>query len=77
MAALAMQAEADGLALVTTEKDLARVETAPALRAYAPRINPVPVQLVMDDGGALGRMLADRILGRSADAYAFEPPGRS
>jgi hypothetical protein len=37
----------------------------------------VPVQLVMDDGGALERMLADRILGRSAGDYAFGPPGRS
>jgi tetraacyldisaccharide 4'-kinase len=77
VAALAVRAEADGLALVTTEKDCARIETAPALRAYASRITPVPVQLVMDDGGALERMLADRILGRSAGDYAFGPPGRS
>ena len=77
MAGLAVRAEADGLALVTTEKDCARIETAPALRAYASRITPVPVQLVMDDGGALERMLANRILERSAKAYAWGRPGRS
>jgi tetraacyldisaccharide 4'-kinase len=68
MAALAAQAEAEDLALVTTEKDFARIETAPALRAYAPRIAPVPVRLVVDDDGALGRMLAAGVLGRSAAA---------
>lgn len=68
MAALASQAEADDLALVTTEKDFSRIETAPALRAYAPQITPVPVRLVMDDDGALGRMLAASVLGRSAAA---------
>ena len=70
MAALVARAEADGLALVTTEKDFARIETAPALRAYAPRIAPVPVRLALDGDGALRNMLATRVSGRPADAYA-------
>lgn len=70
MAALVARAEADGLALVTTEKDFARIETAPALRAYAPRIAPVPVRLALDGDGALRNMLAARVSGRPADAYA-------
>jgi len=70
MAALVARAEADGLALVTTEKDFTRIETAPALRAYAPRIAPVPVRLALDGDGALRNMLAARVSGRPADAYA-------
>jgi len=57
LAALAAAAEADGLDLVTTEKDFVRIETAPAaLRAYAARITPVPVRLAAEDD-ALRRAL--------------------
>jgi tetraacyldisaccharide 4'-kinase len=55
--ALVREAEAGGLVLATTEKDLVRVQNDPALRSYAPRLLAVPVTLRFDDTAALLHLL--------------------
>ena len=59
--ALAREAEAAGLVLATTEKDAARVQNDPALRAYAPRLLPVPVSLRLDDETGFRNLLRDAL----------------
>ena len=59
--ALAREAEAACLVLATTEKDAARVHNDPALRAYAPRLLPVPVTLRLDDGAGFRKLLRDAL----------------
>ena len=59
--ALAREAEAACLVLATTEKDAARVHNDPALRAYAPRLLPVPVTLRLDDEAVFGKLLRDAL----------------
>ncbi|GAA3841671.1 tetraacyldisaccharide 4'-kinase [[Pseudomonas] carboxydohydrogena] len=59
--ALTREAGADALTLVTTEKDLARLEGDPALAAYAARIVPFPVTLRIEDEGALEDFLKERL----------------
>jgi tetraacyldisaccharide 4'-kinase len=59
--ALAREAQAGGLMLVTTEKDFARIEGNPALAAHAAQIVPFPVTLRIDDEGALEGFLEERL----------------
>jgi tetraacyldisaccharide 4'-kinase len=51
----------DGLALVTTEKDLARLSNSESLAAFARAVVPFAVTLAFDDEPALRSFLADRI----------------
>jgi tetraacyldisaccharide 4'-kinase len=55
---LITHAERGGLALVTTEKDLARMQGDPALAALARRATALPVALSFEDAGSIGRLLA-------------------
>jgi tetraacyldisaccharide 4'-kinase len=48
-----MQAEHDGLALLTTEKDRARMAGEPLLAALAAKAQVLPVTLVMSEADAL------------------------
>jgi len=58
-AALIMEAEHDGLALLTTEKDKARMAGDPLTEALAARAHVLPVTLVVDEIDALrGRAMA-------------------
>ncbi len=58
---LVREAQADALTLVTTEKDLARLEGDPALSAHVAQIVPFPVTLRIEDEGALEDFLKDRL----------------
>lgn len=51
----------DGLALVTTEKDLARLRNSESLKAFAQAVVPFEVTLAFDDEPALRSFLAGRI----------------
>jgi len=59
--ALIAEAGREGLTLVTTEKDLARLRHAGGLPAWAEAIVPLQVTLEFDDGKALRTFLADRL----------------
>jgi tetraacyldisaccharide 4'-kinase len=52
-AGLIMDAEHDGLALLTTEKDRARMSSDPLLAALAARAHVLPVTLVLDEAEEL------------------------
>ncbi len=56
-AELIARAERDNLALVTTEKDHARMAGNAALTALAARAKVLPVTLVFEDRDAIGRLL--------------------
>ncbi|MEA3024318.1 MAG: tetraacyldisaccharide 4-kinase [Alphaproteobacteria bacterium] len=55
---LITRAERAGLALVTTEKDLARMQGDRALAALTRRATALPVTLAFDDADSIGRLLA-------------------
>ncbi|MCC8943213.1 tetraacyldisaccharide 4'-kinase, partial [Bradyrhizobium sp. Arg68] len=59
--ALLAEARRDGLTLVTTEKDLARLRGAGGLPAWAQAIVPFAVTLQFDDAGALRRLVTDQL----------------
>jgi tetraacyldisaccharide 4'-kinase len=59
--ALAAEAKRDALALVTTEKDLARLRTAEGLPDWAKKIVPFAVTLVFDDAAKLRSFVTDRL----------------
>lgn len=59
--ALVSEADAAGLVLVTTEKDLARVESDPALRSYAARLLPIPVTLRVENEAGLRSLLVEAL----------------
>ena len=59
--ALAAEAKRDALALVTTEKDLARLRTAEGLPDWAKEIVPFAVTLVFDDAAKLRSFVTDRL----------------
>jgi tetraacyldisaccharide 4'-kinase len=59
--ALANEAQANALTLVTTEKDFARIKGDPALAAHVARIVPFPVTLRIEDEGALEDFLKERL----------------
>jgi tetraacyldisaccharide 4'-kinase len=54
-------ADAEGLTLVTTEKDKARLQGEEAMAELAARIRVLPVGLVLEQEAALGKLLVDRI----------------
>jgi tetraacyldisaccharide 4'-kinase len=60
-AVLTMQAEHEGLTLLTTEKDHARMAGDPALAALAERAQVLPVTLVVDEGDALRALMLGKI----------------
>jgi tetraacyldisaccharide 4'-kinase len=60
-AELIMQAEHDGLSLLTTEKDLARMTGEPGLAALAAKTHTLPVTLVVDDANGLRAMLLAKL----------------
>ena len=58
---LIADAKRDGVILVTTEKDLARLRGEAQLSALAREIVPFPVTLQFDDAAGLKMFLADRL----------------
>ena len=60
-ARLLKQAEKNGLDLLTTEKDLARIAGEPDLAALAARARALPVTLTMRDSDALRRLVLAKI----------------
>ncbi len=60
-AALVMQAEHDGLALLTTEKDRARMTGVPALAALAAKSHVLPVTMVVAELEALRALVLKRV----------------
>jgi tetraacyldisaccharide 4'-kinase len=60
-AELTMQAEHDGLTLVTTEKDRARMAGDPALAAFAASTQVLPVTLVVDEVDELRALVLAKI----------------
>ena len=64
-AELVMQAEHEGLTLLTTEKDHARMAGDPALAALAERAQVLPVTLAVDEADAL-RALVLKKIGKAA-----------
>lgn len=52
-AALEMDADSEGLALLTTEKDRARMTGDPALHALVTQVHVLPVTLELDESGKL------------------------
>jgi tetraacyldisaccharide 4'-kinase len=59
--ALIDEARRDGLTLVTTEKDMARLRDAGGLPASARAIVPFAVTLQFEDAGALRRLVTDQL----------------
>jgi tetraacyldisaccharide 4'-kinase len=66
---LAAAAKRDGLTLVTTEKDLARLRVGGALAPAARDIVPFAVTLQFDDAPALLRFVTDRLFQARAKKY--------
>jgi tetraacyldisaccharide 4'-kinase len=60
-AALIMRAEHDGLALLTTEKDRARMAGEPALAALAAKAHVLPVTLAVDEADELRRLVSAKL----------------
>lgn len=60
-AELIMQAEHDGLALLTTEKDRARMTGEPLLAALAARAHVLPVTMVVDEADELRALVLAKI----------------
>jgi tetraacyldisaccharide 4'-kinase len=60
-AQLTMQAEHDGLTLLTTEKDRARMAGDPALAALAERAQVLPVTLVVDEAEELRKLVLQKL----------------
>ena len=52
-----MQAEHDGLALLTTAKDRARMAGEPALAALAAKTHVLPVTLVVEEAEELRKLV--------------------
>jgi tetraacyldisaccharide 4'-kinase len=55
------QADSEGLVLVTTEKDLARLEGDPAMAEFAARVRALPVTLAFDEEAAFRMLLLERM----------------
>jgi tetraacyldisaccharide 4'-kinase len=60
-AALVMNAEHDGLALLTTEKDRARMSGEPLLDALAARVHVLPVRLEVEEKEALREIIMEKV----------------
>ena len=56
-AKLEMDADSEGLALLTTEKDRARMTGDPALHALATQVHVLPVTLELDEPEMLGKLV--------------------
>jgi tetraacyldisaccharide 4'-kinase len=67
---LCRQADAEGLTLVTTEKDTARLQGDEAMAELAVRVCVLPVGLVFEQEAALGKLLADRIAAVRATRFS-------
>ena len=67
---LCAQADAEGLTLVTTEKDLARLEGDDTLVEFAARVRALPVRLVFDGDAAFKQVLRERIAAARGRATA-------
>ncbi|MFC6490886.1 tetraacyldisaccharide 4'-kinase, partial [Nitratireductor sp. GCM10026969] len=62
VAELAAQAEAEGLQLVTTEKDLVRLDDGPGpVREFAANVRPLPVEAVFESAAAPERIIAETL----------------
>jgi tetraacyldisaccharide 4'-kinase len=61
-AELIMQAEHDGLALLTTEKDRARMTGEPGLAALEQRAHVLPVTLVVDEADELRKLVLAKVI---------------
>jgi tetraacyldisaccharide 4'-kinase len=59
--ALIAEATRDGLTLVTTEKDLARLRTAGGIPSWARAIVPFAVTLEFDDAAGLRKFVTERL----------------
>jgi len=59
--ALCIQADAEALVLVTTEKDRARLQGDEATAELAGRVRVLPVRLALDEEATFGKLLFDRI----------------
>src|SRR5262245_59414230 len=59
--ALAREADARGLVLLTTEKDAARLAGDPAVSALAERARALPVTLALDDAERFRRFVLERL----------------
>lgn len=59
--ALCEEADRDGLVLVTTEKDAARLERDPEVSELLSRAHALPVTLVLDDEPAFKTLMMERI----------------
>jgi len=68
---LCARADRDGLALVTTEKDLARLDGDAAAGMLAARARALPVSLVLAEADAFGSLLIRRL---AAARRARQPP---
>ena len=60
-AELIMQAEHDGLALLTTAKDRARMAGEPALAALATKVHVLPVTLVVEEADELRKLVLAKL----------------
>jgi len=60
-ASLIMRAEHDGLALLTTEKDRARMAGEPLLAALAAKAHVLPVTLVVNEADELRRLVSAKL----------------
>ncbi|MET0532405.1 MAG: tetraacyldisaccharide 4'-kinase, partial [Microvirga sp.] len=58
---LLAHADAEGLMLLTTEKDLARLAGDPDVSALAARAQALPVRLVAEDEPAFRRFILEKI----------------
>jgi tetraacyldisaccharide 4'-kinase len=61
LASLAADATKDGLTLVATEKDMARIVSEPALKSYAQSIMPFRVSLKIENDTQLRTLLRERL----------------
>jgi tetraacyldisaccharide 4'-kinase len=77
MAALMARARSDGLTLVTTEKDFARLQDDPIAQALRGCVKVLPVKLVFRDAAAVGAMVLAAMRGSrarsGADGHADKP----
>jgi tetraacyldisaccharide 4'-kinase len=58
---LIMEAEHDGLALLTTEKDRARMTGDPLMAALAAKARTLPVTMTFSDEAALSRLMIEKL----------------
>lgn len=66
---LATTAKADGLTLVTTEKDLARLRGDAGLARFVQEIVPFPVTLQFEDAARLRKFLSDQLFEARAKRF--------